>query len=59
MKSNLKFRNVRMRERTNLRLKSLIYEKFDMAWYSSGDIGNFQENSFFKLRFEEVEVVDP
>ena len=51
MKSNLKFRNYRMRERTNLRFKSIFYEKFDMAWYSSSDVGNFKEISYFKKSF--------
>ena len=41
-----------------LRNKSLVvYDKFDMAWCLSGDVGNYKKHH--STRFEEVKVVDP
>ena len=35
----------------------VVYEKFDMAWCLSGDVGNYKKHH--STRFEEVKVVDP
>lgn len=41
-----------------LRNRSLVvYEKFDMAWCLSGDVGNYKK--LHSTRFEEVKAVDP
>lgn len=35
----------------------VVYEKFDMAWCLSGDVGNYKK--LHSTRFEEVKAVDP
>ena len=41
-----------------LRNRSLVvYEKFDMAWCLSGDVGNYKKHH--STRLEEVKAVDP
>ena len=41
-----------------LRNRSLVvYEKFDMAWCLSDDVGNHKKHH--STRFEEVKAVDP